>query len=116
MGYKKHEILEQKMCKELDGLEEKYQGGQELSESDLKRMDILWHALKSKATYDAMKEAKEYEMQGGMSYDNRGGNSYANRSYNDGGYSGRRSMEMGPGYSGHYPPMMPMPYYNDRQW
>lgn len=105
MGYKKHEILEQKMCKELDNLEEKYQSNQELSESDLKRMDMLWHALKSKATYDAMKEAKEYEMQGG--------NSYANRSYNDGGYSGRRSMEMGPGYSGHYPPM---PYYNDRQW
>lgn len=109
MENKKHEILEQKMCKELDTLEEKYRGGAELSENDLKRMDMIYHTLKSKATYDAMKEADEYNMYGGASYENRSMNNYSGRYY---------SRDMGPGgsgYSGHYP-IMPRPYYDDRQW
>lgn len=104
---KKNEILEQKMCKEIETIEEKYRGGAEMSDVDLKRLDLLYHTLKSKATYDAMAEAKEMEMRGGMSH--------MDRSYDD-GYSGRRSMDNGPGYSGHYPPMMPMQYYADRRW
>ena len=95
------------MCKELEELNEKYRSGQELSESDMKKIDMLYHALKSMATYNAMKESEDY----GMSYETRD-----NRSYNDGGYSGRRSMDMGRGYSGHYPPMMPMPYYEGNRW
>lgn len=106
MEYKKHEVLEQKLCKELESLEDKYRGGKELDETDLKRMDLIYHTLKSKATYDAMKMSEEYNMSG-ASYEYRGG--YSGRSM-DPGYSGYR------GYSGHYP-MMPRPYYDiERQW
>jgi len=106
MGYKKQENLEQKMCKELDELDEKYRSGQELSDKDLERIDVLYHTLKSKATYEAMKMSEEYNMSG-ASYENRGG--YSGRNM-DTGYSGYRS------YSGHYP-MPPRPYYEpERQW
>ena len=90
---KKHDILEQRMCKELEALEDKYRSGGELAEADLKRIDMLYHALKSKATYDAMKEASEYE-------------------YDEEGFSGRRGRAMngryvsrdpGPDWSGYYP-------------
>lgn len=124
MGERK-DILEEKMCKELETLEEKYRGGSgELSETDVKKIDMLYHALKSKATYEAMKESGEY----GMSYASRGGYSgnggysgysgYSGRNSRDmgPGNSGRYSRDMGPGYSGHYP-VAPMPYYYDeRQW
>lgn len=69
----KHELLEEKMCKELEMLEDKYKSGVEMSESDLKKIDMLAHALKSLATYEAMKEAEEYEMGG---YSGRRGRSY----------------------------------------
>ena len=61
----KYDMLEEKMCKELDMLEDKYRNGMELAEADLKRIDCLAHALKSLATYKAMREAEEYgEMSG----------------------------------------------------
>ena len=116
MEVMKHEILEQKMCKELDTLEEKYRQGVEMSIQDLEKIDKLYHALKSMATYNAMKEAEAYGQGGDSPQD---------------GYSGRRgrgpdgrymSRDMGPhmsgnyddGYSGHYP-MYPRDYY-PRQW
>lgn len=99
----KHEILEQKMCKELDELEEKYMGGGELTETDLKRMDILYHTLKNKAKY-------ENEKMNAYGYSGEGGYS------GYGGYSGRNySRDMGPGNSGHYP-MMPRYYEPERPW
>lgn len=73
--------LENKMCKELEALEEKYRTGMELTEGDLRRMDLLFHSLKSLATYKAMREADE--MARGNSYMN--GNSYINgNSYTNG--------------------------------
>ena len=102
MEHKYHEILEQRMCKELDELEEKYRSEKELTEIDLKRMDMIYHALKNKEKVEG-----GYGMPN-MSYDMYGGN--------NGGYSGRRSMTGGYGYSGHYP-YGPAPYYdNTRQW
>ena len=98
----RHEVLESAMCKELDKLEDKYKGGVEMSLDDLKKLDLLYHTLKSKATYDAMTEANEYGYEGGMS-----------------GRRGRDSMgryvsrDMGPGYSGHYPPYDP---YMPPEW
>jgi len=114
MEGKEYKILEQKMCKELEMLEQKYQGSPaEMSVQDLDKIDKLYHALKSMVTYNAMKEAEEYGEEG-MSGD---------------GYSGRRgraangryvSRDAGPqmsgygysggyddGYSGHYPMMPP---------
>lgn len=116
MEMKCHEILEQKMCKEIEMIEAKYaqNPNMELSIQDLDKLDKLYHALKSQATWMAMKEAEEYESDGYSGED---------------GYSGRRgrsmttgryvSRNMGPrmsgypgyddGYSGHYPPQ-PYPY------
>ena len=59
----KHDIIERKMCKEIETIEEKYRANPtaEMTVQDLDKLDKLYHALKSKATYDAMKEAEEYE-------------------------------------------------------
>ena len=125
--YRKHELLEAKMCKELDLLEEKYRTGAEMSEGDLRRIDLLSHAIKSLAAYGAMKEAEEarYGQMGGSgaSYNNSyGNNSYMNSGMNNnmGSYAqGQRENGMShymsrdnyPANSGY------MPYYpEDRRW
>lgn len=104
----KFEMLEKKMCMELEAIEQKLQGGAEMSETDLKRADMLAHAMKSLATYKAMKEADEYdgEMSGrrGRAMNGRfvsrdGGNSYAD------GYS--RGYAEGMNQSGHWPNWYP---------
>ncbi len=122
---KHYENLEEAMCRELEMLDKKYGGEtKEMSPQDVERADILYHALKSAATYHAMKDAEEWEeddmegsSEGRMS---RGGRSYARdgRSYRRGrdsmgrytsrdmGYSGRYDD----GYSGHYPEWMPPMY------
>lgn len=84
MDHKNYDILEQMMCKELDMLVKKYTTATttEMDVNDLKKIDMLYHALKSKATYDAMNEANEY----GMDYGQMSGRR---------GYSSRMS--------GHYP-------------
>lgn len=94
--------LENKMCKELEALEEKYRTGMEMSEGDLRRVDLLLHSLKSMATYKAMIEAQEAQ--------NYGGNSY-NTSYTRGRDSMGRyaSRDMGPD---RYPPYYP----EERRW
>lgn len=110
--------LENKMSKELSALEEKYRTGAEMSEGDLRRIDLLAHSLKSLATYCAMKEAEEYNnsyngnMNGGNSYMN---NSYMNNSYARGrdGMGRFTSRDMGPDMSGHYPYQM---YPEERRW
>ena len=100
--YKKHEIIEEKMCKELEMIEDKYKGGAELAEADLRKVDMLVHALKSLATYEAMKEASEMQS---YAMGNSNGNSY-NNSYARGRDSMGRytSRDMGPDMSGYYPP------------
>ncbi len=98
---KMHKVLEDKMCKELELIEEKYKGGAEMSEVDLKRVDMLAHALKSLATYKAMKEADEYGYENNMS--GRGRDSM-------GRYTSRDMdphMSYDDGYSGYYMPRMP---------
>ena len=106
---KRYMILENKLCKELELLEEKYKNGAEMSEGDLRKIDLLSHAMKSLAAYTAMKgPEQEYE----QSYP---GNSYANGPYMGNSYNpydtyrGMRSREMGPNMSGHYP-------YNEPRW
>lgn len=53
------EHLENAMCEELDRLNEKYKGGQEITSGDLTKADLIGHALKSLATYEAMKGSRE---------------------------------------------------------
>lgn len=96
---KKFENLEKSMCRELEIIENKLQNGTEMSETELKRADILLHAMKSLATYNAMKESEEYEYEESMS--GRRGRSGMNGRYMSRDY-GPRSYD--DGYSGHYPP------------
>ena len=61
------ENLEKCMQKELEVFEQKMKSGTEMSTADLEKIDKLAHALKSLATYTAMKEAEEEYSEGGMS-------------------------------------------------
>lgn len=102
----KFEALEKAMCKELETLEQKMKGSAEMSVQDLEKVDKLAHALKSLATWKAMKEAEEYEQDGysgrrgramnGQYVSRDGGRSYAD------GYSRGYSEAMA--QSGHYWP------------
>lgn len=98
--------LRSKMCKELEALEEKYRTGAEMSEGDLRRIDLLTHSMKSLETYIAMKEAEEYrnnqtqpqnQMPGQMqnqNYSYAPNMSYTNNSYADNSYA-QRGMSRG---------------------
>ena len=104
---KRFENLEEAMCSELEMLNKKY-GSEtaEMSEQDVKKADLLYHALKSAETYHAMKDADEWEDE----MDARSGR--MGRSYRRGRDSIGRytSRDMGDGYSGHYPDWT-HPYY-----
>lgn len=114
---KRYMILENKLCKELEILEEKYRTGAEMSEGDLRRIDLLVHSMKSLATYTAMKqhEMEQYNSSYGMNNGSYVNNSYANNSYTDSSYAMRRSMDNRPDMSGHYPMNYPM-YPEERRW
>lgn len=96
----KFEALEKEMCKELETIEQKMKSGTEMSETDLKRVDMLTHAMKSLATYKAMKESEEY-----------GPGTGSSRSYAE-GYSNGYSAGMQQS-GGHYP-MFDDRYYRQR--
>lgn len=51
--------LESAMRKELDKLDEKYGNGAEMSEGDLRRIDLLTHSLKSVRCYMEKVDAEE---------------------------------------------------------
>lgn len=64
--------------REMDQIEEKVSNGGQLSGQDLEHIDKMAHALKSLATYEAMKSNSEY----GGSYDGsyaRGRSRYTGR-------------------------------------
>ena len=100
---RRYENLEEAMCKELEKLDKKY-GGEtaEMSVQDAEKVDLLYHALKSAATYHAMKDAEGWEEKdaSGRSY-RRGRDAMGRYASRDMGYDG--------GYSGRYPDWMP-PY------
>ena len=113
---KRYENLEEAMCKELEMIQARYaqNPAMEMSIQDLEKVDKLYHALKSMATYNAMKEAEEYEQDGFSGRRGRAANgryvsrdASPDRSYADGyseGYS-EAMKEMNGGNSGHYPMM-----------
>jgi len=112
---KRYMILENKLCKELELLEEKYRTGAEMSEGDLRKIDLLAHAMKSLATYTAMKQSEMGQQYNNNSYNMNSG-SYMNGSYGNNSYMDmRRSRENGPDMSGHYPMNYPM-YPEERRW
>ena len=120
-----YEHLEKAMCKELEKLDKKYMADVEMTEQELTRADKLYHALKSAATYHAMKDAEEWEDEEGEDgYSEtramrRGGRSYRGGSYRRGRdmRTGRYiSRDMEPGYSGHYPMEYIDPMYWERRY
>ena len=107
---KHYENLEEAMCKELEMLDKKYTSESgEMTVQDVEKADKLYHALKSAATYHAMKDAEEWDEEEGESgargrnYDLYG-RSYARRRDSMGRYSRDMGMD---GYSGHWPMMYP---------
>ena len=112
--YKQHEFLETRLCRELDTLEEKYRSGADMSEGDLRRAEMLTHTLKSLATYDAMKEAKEMNSynNGRMNSMNsmNGMNSMNRMNSMDGMNSMNGMSSMRYGYSGEHFPYHPGEY------
>ena len=121
---KHYDNLEEAMCKELEMLDKKYgTDTAEMTIQDLEKADKLYHALKSAATYHAMKDAEEWDdeeepgegrsYRGGRSYGRGYGRSYARRRDSMGRYTSRG---MGPDdfmegdYSGY------MPYYPQRRF
>ena len=120
-----YEHLEKAMCKELEKLDKKYTADVEMTEQDAERADKLYHALKSAATYHAMKDAEEWdetEGEDGLSGNDRsyrrgrmGGGSYRRgRDMRTGRYISRGMDEYG--YSGHYPMDYIDPMYEYRRY
>lgn len=108
-----YEHLEKALCKELEKLDKKYTADAEMTEQDADRADKLYHALKSAATYHAMKDAEEEEGEDGYSGMYRRGRSYARyRSPRTGRYISRGMDEHG--YSGGYPMEYIDPYWDRR--
>lgn len=111
---KHYENLEEAMCRELDMLDKKYGGEKgEMSAQDVEKADKLYHALKSAATYHAMKDAEGWEDKdaSGRSY-RRGRDAMGRYTSRDmmPEYSGNYGFSGNYGLSGHYPEWMP-PYY-----
>lgn len=51
------ENIENVLCAELEEMDERYKDGHEINSGDLAKADLIFHALKSAATYKAMKES-----------------------------------------------------------
>lgn len=117
------ENLQKALCKELEKLDKKYTAEAEMTEQDVERADILYHALKSAATYHAMKDAEEwgeseeseYSGANGGRSSRRSGRSYARRSPRTGRFMSREMAYADGGYSGGYSGGYPMEYI-DPMW
>lgn len=119
----RYEHLEKAMCKELEKLDKKYTADVEMTEQDAERADKLYHALKSAATYHAMKDAEEMEKEEMGEYSAAARPVRRNYSYHPMSYAPWRSpMATRPirreviddGYSGRYPMESIDPYWDRR--
>lgn len=92
-----YNTLEKAMCKELEAIEQKLKGGSEMTTQDLEKIDKLTHAMKSLATYKAMKMAEEYEE--GYGEEGNGMSGYRGRA-NNGRFVSRTGNGAGDGMNG----------------
>lgn len=79
--------------REMDQLDEKFANGAHMSGQELEHIDMMAHALKSLATYEAMQGSSEYGSYDGGSYArgrSRMTGRYVSRDGGYDGYSGRR--------------------------
>ena len=111
--------LQNKLCKELEAIEEKYRNGAEMSEGDLRKIDLLTHAMKSLKTYVAMKEAEDYNYeQNQRSYaqgPSRMSTMY-NHNYNMPNSYSRDNMSRDSYYNGPRETLDPYRYQEERRW
>lgn len=115
MEMKRHELIEEALCKDLDDYETKIKQGQKMSPQDYAAIHDIYSALAKRETYLAMKDAAGYSEDGVSGRRGRGadGRYVSRESYDEGydrGYSEAMSRNHGDNYSTHYP----MPYYPGR--
>ena len=90
-----YENLEHAMCSELDKLDKKYgQDNTEMTVQDAEKADLLYHALKSAATYHAMKDAEGWEEK------DASGRSYRRGRDSMGRYTSREMIRPAPYWGG----------------
>jgi len=117
-----YENLEKAMCKELEKLDKKYTADTEMTDVDAERADKLYHALKSAATYHAMKDAEEWDDEEGEGGYSEARSMRRGRPYRSGSYArgrdrrGRFTSYGMDGYSEHYPMEYIDPMYWNRRY
>ena len=115
---KRYENIENALCREMEKLDKKYAGDVEMSLQDLETVRLLRSAILKGKTIEAMDEDREWDDEDMEGSGRRGndGRMYSGRSYKRGrdGMGWYPSMDMMPGYSGHYPEYMP-PYFGGRR-
>ena len=111
---KHYENLEEAMCKELEMLDKKYGAeSAEMTVQDVEKADKLYHALKSAATYHAMKDAEELDEDEEEGTSGEGRN-YRGRSY--GQQYGGRSYRRGRDRMGRFTSRAPWPEDASGRW
>lgn len=113
MEMKRHELIEEALCKDLDDYETKIKQGQKMSPQDYAAIHDIYSALAKRETYLAMKDASGYSEDGVSGRRGRGSDGrYVSRESYDEGYD-RGYSEAMRGNSGHYPAM---PHYYPGRW
>ena len=107
--YEASQVIEKQLCKEVELIAESIQKNGSIAIQELEKLDKLYHTLKGKTTYEAMKDSEEYQngshMRGNSGYRNpshMSGNSYAD------GYS--------QGYAEAMNQMNHIPYDRNPRW
>ena len=119
--YRNYDLLLNKVFKELDLIQEKYRNGAEMTEGDLRRLEMLSHSGASLCKINKFQKDEDI-MPMNPSMNGSGNNSFMNSSYNNqyqsayptnqrDGMQHFMSRESYPNNSGF------MPYYQeDRRW
>ena len=103
-----YENIRKALCKELEQMDKDMENNSKMSDGDLRRYDMIMHALKSQATWEAMEGQS-----GAMSYD--GGNSYRRGRDSMGRYTSR--MEQPDPMGGEFGYPFPQSYgYRNPRW
>lgn len=99
MGDYKEDVIEKRLCEEVKLIEKKLMSVDpgKMDEVDLRRLDLLYHTLKSKAGYEEKKEMQEY-------------------GYDQSQMSGRRGYSRMSGYYDERPDWSGAPYPRYPRW
>jgi hypothetical protein len=104
-----YDNIKKTLCKELEQMDKDMENNSKMSDNDLRRYDMIMHALKSGSTWEAM-EGQSY----GMSYD--GGASYRRGRDSMGRYTSRMEQPDPMGGEYGYPFPMNSGRYGGPRW